>query len=274
MQPLEVSIIRFGVAGLLLYAVAWLREGSLGIQWRHMPQVILCALMGIFLNQVFFVYALKNTTSSEVSLLMGSTPTFAVLAAWAFFHERTGSNYWRSLPISLAGVALIVLTAPGAKLAGGWFGDFLAILTAASWAAYTVLIRPLMRHYSITRLSAHITTIGAVMILPFGVPQFDVTAFSGVPGHIWLYLLYGTVGAVVITNILWYYGVKKLGGPRTAFYAYLQPFLGVMAAALILGESIVPLQLLGGVMIILGMIIYRRRPKLPVTKEVEIKGEG
>jgi drug/metabolite transporter (DMT)-like permease len=262
LSPLSTSIIRFGVAGLVLLAIVWFKERSLKIEWRHLPLMLLCSAMGIFLNQVFFVYALSNTSSSEVSLLMGLTPTFAVLGAWVFGHEKANANFWRSLPISFAGVILIVLTAPNAHLSGGWLGDILAICTAASWAFYTVLIRPLMRHYSILKLSAYITLFGTFMLLPVGLPQMNMDVISALPLQIWLSLIFATLAAVVLTNILWYYGVKKLGGPRTAFYAYLQPFMGVMAAALVLGEKIVIWQILGGVLIILGMLVYRRISKI------------
>ncbi|MEI7554099.1 DMT family transporter [Candidatus Chlorohelix sp.] len=258
LNPLAVSILRFGVAGLILFGMLWYRERSLQIQLKHLPLMFLCALCGITLNQVVFVYALSNTSASEVSLLMATTPTFAVLVAWIARQEKTTASYWKSLPISLAGVVLIVLTAPGAHLSGGWFGDFLAILTAFSWAAYTVILRPLMRHYSITKLSAYITLIGLVMLLPFGLPQISIEAITNLPAITWVELIYSTLGAVVLTNILWYFGVKRLGGPRTAFYSYLQPFLGVMAAALVLSEQIVIWQLLGGILIILGMLIYRQ----------------
>ncbi len=259
LHPLETSIIRFGFAGIAMFVLVGFTERSFGIQMRHLPLIIACALMGITLNQVFFVYALSNTSSSEVSLLMGTTPSFAVLVAWLAGQEKVGKNYWQSLPISAAGIALIILTAPHAQLSGGWLGDLLAIATAGSWAAYTVLIRSLMHHYSISRLSAWITSIGTLFLLPFGIPQFDFGAMGTIPANVWFAIAYATLGAVVLTNVLWYFGVKQLGGPRTAFYSYLQPFLGVLAACLILGEAIVGWQVLGGVLVILGMIIYRRR---------------
>jgi len=268
-NPLALSIIRFGITGIITFGIVWFKERNLAIQWRHLLPIILCALMGITLNQVFFVYALKNTTSSEVSLLMAATPSFAVLAAYLAKQEKASSGYWKSLPISLAGIGLIVLTAPNAQLGGGWLGDVLALCTAASWATYTVLIRPLMRYYSIAKLSAYITLIGTIMLLPFGGPQFDFGAMGNIPPGIWLAITYSTLVAVVLTNFLWYFGVKKLGGPRTAVYAYIQPFLGVVAATLILSEAIIGWQIVGGGLVILGLLIYRRRPRAEIVAKAD-----
>lgn len=259
LDPLAISTLRFGVAGIIFAAMTWARERSLGIQWKHLGLIIACALAGITLNQIFFIYALKNTTSSEVSLLMTSTATFAVLVAWVLGQEKIKRNFWYSLPVSVSGVALIVLTASGARLSGSWLGDGLGLCTAASWATYTVLLRPLMNHYSITKISAYVSLIGVIALLPFDYNQFDPAKFAAVPSNIWLILAFCTLGAVLFTNILWYTGIKRLGSSRTAFYGYFQPFVGVVAAFLILQESLVIWQLLGGILIIAGLLIYRLR---------------
>ena len=257
MQPLETSLIRFGTAGIIFAFYVKMREGSLKIKWRHVPLMVGAGLMGIFLNQVLFVYALSNTTSSEVSLLMAATPSFATIFAWLMGQEKIRLNYWLSLPLAVAGVSLIILTAPGAKLGGNLVGDGLAIATAASWAAYTALIRPLMKHYSASLISVYVSLIGSVALLPFAWGQLNFGNLGAVPTTAWMALTYSTLGSVVITNLLWFTGVRELGAPRTAFYAYLQPFVGVFAAALILGETIVPWQIAGGFFIVGSMIIYR-----------------
>jgi drug/metabolite transporter (DMT)-like permease len=269
-EPLETSMLRFTIAGLFFAIYVKLKEGSLRVERRHLPLLLGAGLMGITLNQLTFVYALKNTSSSEVSLLMAATPTFAALFAFALGQERIKLNFWLSLPVAVMGVAFIVFSAPGAKLAGNLLGDMLALATAASWAAYTVMIKPLVSIYSSAKMSAYILLSGAIALLPLSLPQLHPERMANIPPHIWLILLgYCTLGAVVLTNILWYTGVRELGAPRTAFYAYLQPFLGVFAAFLILSESFVPLQIVGGVLIVISMIIYRghfRRKKLPVDE--------
>lgn len=260
-EPLETSIIRFLTGGILFAIYVRFREGSLRVERRHLLPLAAAGLMGITLNQIFFVYALKNTTSSEVSLIMAVTPTVATLLAWLLGQEKIRLNYWLSLPLAMAGVSLIILTAPGASLGGGLFGDLLAVCTASTWAAYTVMLRPLLKHYSAARLSVYILLFGSAMLLPFGAGQFDFSRMALVPPHIWLALTYTALGAVVVTNILWFTGVKELGAPRTAFYAYLQPFLGVIAAFLVLRETIVPFQIGGGVLVVASMILYSIRLK-------------
>lgn len=265
-EPLQTALIRFMTAGIIFVIYVKLVEGSLRVQRRHLGLLVLAGLVGITINQIFFTYALKNTTSSEVSLLMSATPSFATLLAWLMGQEKIRLNYWLSLPLAIAGVSLIIMTAPNVKLAGNLLGDTLALGMAATWAGYTVIIRPLLKHYSAALISAYVLLIGAVALLPLGIGQFDLSRMGSVPPHIWLALIYSALGSVVITNILWFTGVKELGAPRTAFYAYLQPFVGVFAAAVVLGETIVPWQIAGGGFVIASMILYRVRFGRPSEK--------
>ncbi|MEI6046806.1 MAG: DMT family transporter [Chloroflexota bacterium] len=263
LAPLEITMARYTIGVIFFIALTLLREKTLRVQWRHLPLFILAALLGITLNQICFVYAINNTTSSEVSLLMASTPTFTTLLAALIGQERIRSNYWISLPLAIAGVVLIVLTAPSSHLGGNLLGDSLALATAASWAAYTVAIRPLLSHYSIACISSYVLAIGLFALLPFGLPQLKMEHFTSLAPNLWLTLGYCTFGALVLTNFLWYGGVKHLGAPRTAFYSYLQPFGGVLAACYILGEVLIPWQILGGLLVIVSMILYRSNiPKL------------
>ena len=258
-EPLQISLIRIVSAALIFTVYVWFKEGSLKVQKQHLLTLIGAGFVGITLNQVFFVYALANTHSSEVSLLMGTIPSFATLMAWLLGQEKVRLNYWLSLPLAIAGVSLIILSTPGANLQGNLFGDFMALLTAFTWGTYTVLISPLFKHYSASLVSVYVLIIGAIGLLPFGISQFHWERLAVVPPHIWLYLVYSALGAIVLTNILWFTGVKELGAPRTAFYAYLQPFIGVFSAALILGEQVVGWQIAGGVLVVASMILYRMK---------------
>jgi drug/metabolite transporter (DMT)-like permease len=257
-DPLVASVIRNGVAGLIFLGLTWFQERSLAIKWQHVGLLVVCAVVGLTMNQLCFVFALKNATASEVSLLAATTPIFATVAAWAWGHDKIGANFWYSLPISLIGVALIILTAPGVQINGSWLGDLLAIGTAAAWAIHTILLRPLLQHYSVVKLSAYVSLISTLSMLPFSYGQIQLDKLATLPINIWVSLAFCTIGAVVLTNVLWYTGVKRLGAVRTTVYAYLQPFIGVVMAFLVLSETIVPWQIVGGGVVIAGLVIYRQ----------------
>jgi drug/metabolite transporter (DMT)-like permease len=61
----------------------------------------------------------------------------------------------------------------------------------------------------------------------------------------------------VITNILWFTAIDRVGATRAALYANLQPFLGAVFALLILSEEFTPLQAAGGLVIGAGIVLAR-----------------
>ncbi len=257
--PLELAIIRYG-SGAVFYIifVLW-RERSLRVSLRHFPLLALAGFIGIGLNQICFTLALSNTTSSEVSLLMAASPSLAVLFAWLIGQEKMSLNYWVSLPLALGGVVLIVLTAPGSNVSGNLVGDLYALGMSLTFAVYTVLLRPLFAHYSVAKLSAYALSIGVLSMLPYAATQptrFSLDQFSSLSSLLWLVLLF-TCFSVIITNFFWYAAIKILGASRTTAYNYLQPFGGVICAAIFLGELIIAWQIFGGVLVVLSMLLYR-----------------
>ncbi len=255
--PLAVSQFRVVIAALISLAIVFRVEKSVRISWQHLPQLCLAAFMGITVNQITFIYALNNTSASAVSLIYAVSPVFATLLAALFYREKIKRSYFIGLPLALVGVALVVLTAPNVSLEGNLLGNLLAVGMAFSWAAYTVLLRPLLGLYSPLRLSALCFTIGGVILLPFSFPQAVSTFAVPVSFYSWALLLASSVLAMVLTNVIWYNGVKKLGVSRTVYYSYLQPFFGVLAAALMLGEIFVLPQIVGGLLVVGSLLIYR-----------------
>ncbi|MGP8249397.1 MAG: DMT family transporter, partial [Candidatus Dormibacteria bacterium] len=116
-----------------------------------------------------------------------------------------------------------------------------------------------LRRYRAIWLTAILTTVGGLMLAPFGALE----AIGRHP-HVtapWLGLLsYSVLGSVALGFLLYTIAVRRLGPARVAAYSYLQPFLSVVAAALLIGEAILPLQILGGIVMLIGVIGGRPQP--------------
>ena len=69
------------------------------------------------------------------------------------------------------------------------------------------------------------------------------------------------VGPLVITNLLWFTAIDRVGPSRASLFANLQPFLAAVIALLLLDESLTRLQVAGGLLIAAGIVFSRgRRP--------------
>jgi drug/metabolite transporter (DMT)-like permease len=255
-HPLAYSAVRYGLAATLFASFTYGRERSFRVRRSDVPLLLIAAAVGIWLNQLGYVYAIRLTNASTTALILGSTPIFAALIAFAIGLERVTPWFWTATLVSFGGVALVA--AGSGHVSADVTGDLLGVATAATWAAYSVAIAPLMRRYSPFRISAIVLVLGWIPVAITGAHQLATQNFDlGWP--VWLLLVYAILGPLVLTNILWFTAVHRVGPSHATLFANMQPFVTVMFAVLLLSEHISWLQLAGGAGIGLGIILARTR---------------
>jgi LPXTG-motif cell wall-anchored protein len=270
-KPLAYSTVRYGAATVLFTSFTYGIERSFRVRRRDLLLIVLAAALGIWLNQISYVYALTYSNASTIALILGATPIFTAIIAFGIGLERLHGRFWLAAAVSFAGVALIALGKPGG-VSGSIKGDLLGIATAATWAAYTVAIAPLMRSYSPYRISAIVLAIGWVAVAATGFTQTTNQSFD-FSGLVWLCLVYATLGPLVLTNILWFKAVDRVGPSRATLVANLQPFIAAVIALVLLSETMTWVQVLGGGLIGGGIFLARRRRRLPDPQLVEQHAE-
>lgn len=255
-HPLAFSSLRFGIGAALYALVVWWREGSLRIERRDLGTILLLAAVGIFLNQVAVVYAVKQAGAANVGMLMASAPILAALLARRLGHERIGSRHVIGIAVAATG-ALLVLYGGGGVGGAPLVGWLLGLVTAATWASYSVLLRPLMARYSAERLSAAVLLAGSAMIVPVSLPQLAGQDWGTPDGAAWLALAYSLVFSLLVTNVLWFDGIHRVGAARATLFLYLEPFCVALIAMAVLGEHVSPAEWVGGVVILAGVLLAR-----------------
>ena len=264
--PIAYGVLRFGAAALLFGAFTYYRERSFAIGRRDLGVLVVAALIGIFLNQISFVYAIKLTTATTVALLFGTLPVMTGIFAFALGIERLGSRFWLAAVLAFGGAGLVAVGS-GGGVSGQLAGDLLGFAASATWAWYTVSVSPLLQRYSTLRLSALGFTIGTLPLVAVGAPQLLRQDYDlGVT--IWLLLAFAVLGPLVLANLLWFGGISRVGPSRASVFANAQPFLAAVFSLLILSEPLGRLQVAGGFLIACGILLarvpQRVRPE-PVT---------
>jgi len=259
-HPLAYSSIRYTCAALIFAGITLAWEGSLRIARRDAAMIAFGTTV-LFVNQLSFVYALRFTTATTVALIFGTLPIFTALFARGSGVEHLPLRLWVAAGLSFAGVALVALGS-GGNLSANLKGDVLALVGAATWAAYSVTIGPLMRRYSPFRLSAVFLLSVTVGLLVAGSRQLaDQTFHFG--ALVWIGFAFAVLGPLVITNLLWFTAIARVGPSRASLFANLQPFLAALFALALLSEPITTVQIVGGVAIAGGILLASRRG--PVT---------
>jgi drug/metabolite transporter (DMT)-like permease len=260
-QPIAYGVLRFGAAGLLFAGLTYRREGSFAMRRRDLVILAAAALIGIFLNQLTFVYAIKLTTATTVALLFGTLPVLTGLFAFALGIERLGSRFWLAAALAFGGAALVVVGS-GGGVSGQLWGDLLGFLASATWAWYTAAVSPLLWRYSTLRISAVGFAIGTLPLAAVGAQQLATQEY-GLGSTVWLLYVFAVIGPLVIANLLWFGGINRVGPSRAAVFANLQPFLAAVFSLLILSEPLSRLQVVGGLAIACGILLSRPPRDVP-----------
>lgn len=261
LDPMALAVVRFTITTTVFAFLVPLREGSVRVARRSLPLLAAAGLCGIWLNQVAFTYGLKNATAATITLMMTTVPLFVAVGSFLLGWERPGRRHWSGIVAGVVGVTVIVLGTPQAPgHVTSVLGQLLGLLTAASWALYSLMLRSLMQVYSPSRISLYVVAVGLLGLAPLGVPQLSVDRLAALTPDLWGLILFSSLVSVVLTNLFWYTGIHRLGPARATLYSYVQPAAGLLFALLILHEPLGLFQVAGGA-IVLGGVMYGREPR-------------
>ncbi|MDH4340953.1 MAG: DMT family transporter [Thermoleophilia bacterium] len=254
--PLPYATVRYGFAALIFIALTIVAERTLRIERRHLPIVALAAVT-LWLNQLSFVFALDLTTASTIGLLLGAIPIFTAVLGLVLGTEHPSRRFWIAAAISAVGVGLVALGA-GGEVSTSHVGILLGLTTGATWAAYSVTVAPLMRTYSPSRVSAVVIPMTWILLALVGLRQTQDQEWS-LGWEVWALLVFATLGPLVLTNVLWFRSIHKIGPAKATLAANLQPFVAAVLAVILLSEPLSWLQIVGGALIGVGILFVRRR---------------
>ena len=129
---------------------------------------------------------------------------------------------------------------------------------AATWAGYSVAVAPLMQTYSPWHVSAVVISGAWVLIAIVGLPETTSQNWE-LGWEIWVLLVIATLGPLVVTNILWFRALDRIGPARATLATNLQPFVAAVLAVVLLSEPLGVAQILGGTLIAASLFVARRR---------------
>jgi drug/metabolite transporter (DMT)-like permease len=256
--PLAYGSLRFAAAAVVVSGITLGLERSLRFEPKHAFLLGVAAIVGIYLNSISFVYAVDLTSASTVALIFGSLPIVTAVIAYLLGVERLSRRFWGAAAISFAGVVLVA-AGSGSGVSGSLGGNLLAFMATVTWGAYTVAIVPLLRLYSVWRVSAGALIMGSIPLLITAAPQIADQSWD-LDALVWAGFVFAVLGPLVLTNFLWFTAIERVGPSRATLVANLQPFLAALFAVALLSEELTWLQVVGGIAIGAALFVARRRP--------------
>ncbi|MEO7307971.1 MAG: DMT family transporter [Ferruginibacter sp.] len=262
-KPFGINIVRVGVSVLLFWVLYLLKPINIKIEKADRMRLLLCAITGIAINQLFFLKGLSLTYPIHAALLLLITPILIVfIAAWVL-KERLGLLKVTGLALGILGALVLVL----AKDSYGdgdnvLLGDIFIIVNAVSYTFYFILVKPLMLKYDPIVILRWVFTIGLFLVVPFGWVEF-----TEIPWDRYTAIDITSMGLIVLSGtFLAYlfnlYGIKILGASVAGFYIYTQPVFAALIAMLFLHEHLAMYKIIAALLIFSGVYLANKKNKI------------
>jgi drug/metabolite transporter (DMT)-like permease len=256
--PLAFTGVRFAIASLLLLPLVHRLEGPARLPPGVLGRLIVLGLVGNTLYQLGFISGLDRTTASNSALIIGAMPSITAFLAVALRLEPLRPRVLGGVLVATVGVMLVVAARGTGFGSATLSGDLLSLGAVLCWAGYTLGLRVVPPEVSPLRITAITTLAGMPGLVLAGMPEMLGMDWSAVGWQGWASLGYATVLSLLVAYLIWNRSVKVVGPSRTVIYMCLTPLIAVAAATVFLGERPMPLQAVGAVLIIAGVLLTRR----------------
>lgn len=261
--PSDVLTIRLAiVSGLYLLVLAWL--GNWRIERADQPRLFAASLLGMLAYNVGNTFGFALIEAAPGSLIIATQPLLIAVGASLVAGEPLRRAAMLGIAVAFAGTLLLFwgeladVEASRLSLAGAG----LVLVSSLGWAAYVILAKPLIRTYGALPITA-LTSIICAIPLILNPLQGTLTTLSAMGAQQWAELLYLTIPCTFVATVLWNFGVGRLPAAGSGSFLYAVPLIGVTGGWLVLGESIEPRMIAGGVLILAGVALSQMRFRPP-----------
>ena len=272
MDPAAIFTIRFLMAYLGIWVLDLCGSGKLRLLSDSLKDELVMLFLGVTGGSLYFLTentALAYTQAGNVAFLVCVAPVFTAiftLLGRRFMRGRFADgleNVSLGLPLvagtilALTGMALVIFDGSRPELS--LKGDLLSIGAAICWAMYSMFMGQVTRDYGAVFATRKVFFYGLLTIIPFlGSCRMSFScAILGQP-VVWMNLLFLGVVASLVCFIVWNLVMSRLGNVTSTNYVYLNPVFTLITAAIILGERMTPVSILGCAAILLGVILAGR----------------
>ena len=248
--PILSLSIRFLISGFIAIAIARI----LGQTWRLTPgQWKATIVFGICQNALYLglnFVAMQSIEASLASIIASIMPLAVGFAGWIIFRERLSWVGILGLLIGAVGVVVIM----GARMQDGadLFGILLCFIAVASLTVATLMVRGASSGGNLLMIIGLQMLVGAALLaIPGLLLEHKVVVWS--PKLI-IAFSYTVVMPGLVATFIWFWLVSRIGAVKAATFHFLNPFFGVVIAAIFLGENLRVWDVVGVVVIMIGIL--------------------
>jgi len=248
--PITLLFLRFGIASLCMLFITLLRGIPIPRGWVLLGLALMGGI-GYVGQALSYFTALTLIPAGLVALLLYLYPAIVTILAVIILKERISKWKMIALLIALGGTVLTIGPTGGGHLLGVIFGLSAAFIYSVYILVGSKITKQVtaVQSSTVVIVSAAIVSGGLVAIQGVALPA---TAFG------WASVIAIALISTILAIVTFFAGLERVGPTNASTLSTVEPAVTVVLAALVLGEAISFMRLVGGIMIILAVIILAR----------------
>ena len=260
-QPFGFILLRVLGATILFWIVGIFLKNE-KIETQDYPRLLLGALFGIALNQLSFFKGLSMTTPINASVIMVTSPILVLIFSSFLLREKASKKKLLGIFIGLFGAVMLIVFGKDASTASNAsLGNLLVFVNASSYGLYLILIKNLTKKYHAITLAKWLYLIGLMMVIPFGIAEFNIVDWNTMPMPIYYRIGFVIVFTSFLTYMFNLFAIKELKPTTLSIFIYLQPVIASIYALFVGSDSLNTIKIAATLLIFLGVYLVTRKPK-------------
>lgn len=266
-DPLMIAQGRTTIALLVLAPLLLLRNrDALKVGATHLAQFLPLGVLGLAASNYFYYLAIERTSVATAIVLQYVAPVWVLVYMVARNLQRPTAQRVLGVLLAVAGCALAVglfvgrAAFPWLGLSGAHFntvGVAAAQLAAISFAFYNIYAQHLLQTYTRWTVLVYALLWSAAFWIVVN-PPWKIAAQHYTAGQ-WAFLAVFSMTSMLIPFSLYFTGLQHLDPTRAVVTSCLEPVFAIALTALLLGEGVSPIQVIG-MLIVLAAIVLVQRP--------------
>lgn len=260
-SPVTVVWVRFAIGTVILGSAVLIRKQFSIPSRKDAAYFALLGFVGITFHQWLQSTGLQTAQATTAAWIVATAPVFMALLGWLVLKEKLAALQAFGILVAAVGVLIVVSKGDFQTLSSGQFGslgDLLILISALNWAIFSTLSRRSLKQHPATRMIFYVMGFGWLfttlqLFLGPGISEVRQIPLDG-----WLAIDFLGIVCSGLAYIFWYDALQAMPVAQTGVFLYMEPFVTVVVAALVLNELFLSSSLLGGAAILGGVWLVNR----------------
>jgi drug/metabolite transporter (DMT)-like permease len=270
--PLTLVFFKYAVAFVVLMPVKLIVNRRIRVRKKHIIPLFVCALFGDVIYYATEYQALSYRSVAVLTILLSFVPLLSSLIEWRLFGRRPSPLMIVGVFACVLGIALVI-GIDLRQLRGAPIGYALGLVAVLSWNIYNFFTEKLADAFAVLDLTLYQIACTLILMAPYMVanpPTLAEVTPTATLGAVYLGVVSCALGFFVYVNAL-----SVLGATPCALYSTFMPVTAAFFGWVLLKETLSPLQIAGGAIVIVSAALVLRQKNLSdARRNAESGGTG